>query len=351
MSERQQRPTRLLRRLIVVGGLMLVGLTILVEISPTAEQPTPTPTRTPVQTPTATNTPFPTTTPTPTTLPSATPRPTATPVPATPTPTTSPTPDATAENAGTEIIAAPVMRPDVQLAGRVAEETFFSTVTEEDEKYRIYLPPGYDETDRRYPALYLFHGWPYDASHWDNLGIDEVADQGIQAGTLPPFIIILPEADPDGIYVNTAGGERSFEGQVMQDLIPHVESAHRASPSPADRAVGGISRGGVWALEIAFRHPGQFAAVGGHSPALKYNQAPTPFDPFHLIQQPGVEYLRIYLDTGDSDWAQESTRALHQALDERGIDHQFAVHEGGHTDALWAAHLETYLRFYTATWP
>ena len=109
---------------------------------------------------------------------------------------------------------------------------------------RAPVSPGYDQTDRRYPVLYLFHGWPYDESHWDNLGIDEVADQSIQAGMLPPFVIVLPGADPDGLYVYSAGGDHSFEGQVIHDLLPQVEAAHRVSSDRVERAIGGISRGG-----------------------------------------------------------------------------------------------------------
>jgi enterochelin esterase-like enzyme len=242
------------------------------------------------------------------------------------------------------------MQPTVQLAGRVEQHTYFSQVTGKEEPYRIYLPPSYDHTDQRYPAVYLFHGWPYDDSHWDNLGVDEIADLGIRSGALPAFIIVLPGADPDGLYVTTSGGDASFEGQIIYDLIPHVEATYRVSADRSGRAIGGISRGGVWALEIGFRSPHLFAAVAGHSPALKYNLAPTPFSPFYLLEQPGVGELRIYLDAGDADWAREETQALHEALNARAIANQFAVHSGGHSDRMWAANLSEYLAFYAAGW-
>ena len=214
----------------------------------------------------------------------------------------------------------------------------------------VYLPPDYDTSGRNYPVLYLFHGWPYDESHWDNLGVDETADAAIQAGTLPLFIIVLPGADPDGIFINTAGGEYSFEGQVVVDLIPHIDATYRTLTTREGRAVGGISRGGVWSLEIALRHADMFGAVGGHSPALKVNNAPDAYDPFKLLDQPRVSELRIYLDAGDTDWALEGTQALHEALDAKGISNQFAVHSGSHSDGLWAASVGEYLAFYAAGW-
>jgi len=340
---RQSLKPWLLRGLAVAALAAIVILWMLAKPLPEAPAPTPTRTRTPTPTPTSTHTPTPTMTltPIPTSPPTRTPTPTFTPT-ATP---EGPTPIPT-----TEIVEAPVIHPGVELAGRVEQRTYFSQVTGLEEPYRIYLPPDYDTSGRHYPVLYLFHGWPYDESHWDNLGVDETADAAIQAGALPPFVIVLPGADPDGIFVNTAGGENSFEAQVIVDLIPHIDATYRTQTVREGRAVGGISRGGVWSLEIGFRHADMFAAVGGHSPALKYNQAPDVYDPFSLLDQPRVAELRIYLDAGDADWALDGTQALHEALNAKGISNQFVVHAGGHSDGLWAASLGEYLAFYAAGW-
>lgn len=296
----------------------------------------PTVTRSLIPSPTAEPTPIPSPTPSPTFTPTATP---------VPNPTSAPSATPTAVKTGAAQEATPV-----PLAGRVEQHTYFSQVTGEEEPFRIYLPPGYDETDRRYPALYLLHGWPYDEAHWDKLGVDEEADAAIVGGALPPFIIVMPGADPDGLFVNTSGGAGSFEEQVVNELMPHVDATYRALPTRGGRAIGGISRGGVWALEIAFRHTDAFAAVGAHSPALSANQAPWPYDPFNLLREPGVEALRIYLSAGDRDWARESTQALHEALDEQGIANEFVVHEGWHADPLWAGNVGEYLVFYAAEW-
>lgn len=280
-------------------------------------------------------TPQPTITPTVAPSPTPTQTPTEPPVP-TPSPTSGPPPSPT-----------PTSAP---LAGRVEQETYSSAVTGQTESYRVYLPPGYDQVDRRYPVLYLLHGWPYDESHWDNLGVDEAADAGIVAGTVSPFIIVLPSADSEGVYVTTSGGAQSFEEQLVNELMPHIDATYRTVQTRDARAIGGISRGGVWSLEIAFRHPDAFAIVGAHSPALSANRAPSVYDPFALMNQPGVDRLRIYLSAGDQDWAREATEQLHQALDAQGIPNQFVVHAGAHVDHLWAGHIPEYLAFYAAGW-
>ncbi len=272
--------------------------------------------------------------PTPVLTPTSIPTPTPTPIPPstlTPTPTPTPTPACT------------------ETAGRVEQHTYFSQTTGDEQPYRIYLPPCYDQTDRRYPVLYLLHGWPYDEAHWDSLGADEAADAGIAGGTLPPLVIALPGSG-ERLYVNTCGGDHSFEGQVVNDLIPHVDGAYRTWAGREGRAIGGVSRGGVWALEIGFRHPGLFAAVGAHSPALSVNMAPPTYDPFYLLGEPGVAALRVYLDAGDADWARGGTQALHEALEAQGIASEFVVHSGGHENRLWAANVAEYLAFYAAGW-
>jgi enterochelin esterase-like enzyme len=181
------------------------------------------------------------------------------------------------------------------------------------------------------------------------MGIDEAADAGIQAGALAPFIIVLPGGS-ERLYVNTSGGDQSFEGQMVNDLIPHTDDTYRTWAEREGRAIGGVSRGGVWALEIGLRHAKLFAAVGAHSPALSVNMAPPAYDPFYLLGEPGVTGLRIYLDAGDGDWALASTRALHEALTKQDMAHEFVVHAGGHDNRLWAANLSEYLTFYAAGW-
>jgi enterochelin esterase-like enzyme len=238
----------------------------------------------------------------------------------------------------------------VPLAGRLEQGVYFSQVTGAQESYRIYLPPGYDQVDRRYPTLYLIHGWPFDERHWDNLGVDEIADARILSGNLSPHLIVLPSADPNGVFVNTSGGAASFEQQLVNELMPHIDATYRSVQTREARAIGGISRGGVWSLEIAFRHPDAFGAVGAHSPALSANRAPPVYDPFTLLSQPGVEALRIYLSAGDLDWARKETGELHQALTAQGIASQYAVHAGAHNDQLWAQHIDEYLTFYAAGW-
>ena len=272
------------------------------------------------------------------------------PVPATATPTSTPTRRATLSR------QTPVATPGVEpvrcqeTIGQVADETYFSDVSGTKQTYIVYVPPCYDVTTTRYPTIYLIHGAGVDDIHWESLGLFEVMDEGIQAGKLAPAIIVLPGGDAE-LYMNTSGDLGSYEAQIVDELIPTVDNLFRTNPRPEMRAIGGISRGGVWALEIGFRHPGLFNIVGGHSPCLNLNGAPPEFNPLKMTDNPTLKTQRIFLDAGDMDDCRIGADEQHRALENSGVPHVYKIWPGRHENALWEAHLGDYLDFYTQTWP
>ncbi len=317
--------------MLVLGAALAVAWARAIAQSPDSD-PWPVPT---VVTPTATVQSLAISTPQP---PTRTPRPTATLLAATPTHRSPlPTPDT---------IDAPRCK---ETAGRTVVETYLSRVSGTEESYRVYLPPCYDRTDTRYPTLYLFHGSDDDDTHWQNLGLFDVMDEGLRAGRFSPAIIVLPDGNAN-LYMNTSGGPDSYEAQIVDDLVPLVDRTYRTDAQRKKRAIGGISRGGVWSLEIGFLHPDLFAIVGGHSAALNVNKAPPALDPVQLTYLPSLKTQHIWLDAGETDYVRPGVERLHQALEEYDVPHTYQVWPGAHEDALWAAHLADYLEFYTQTW-
>jgi len=273
-------------------------------------------------------------------------------MPATLAPTTTPTPSPTAVPTA---LPSPTPTPTPfscpYLSGRTESGTLVSKTMREQVRFLAHLPPCYDDyPDNAFPVLYMLHGWPFDERHWITLGIDKLADDWISRGIVGPFIVVLPGVSSDGLYVNSSGGPWSFEGMFVDELLPYIDQTYRTWRTPAGRAIGGISRGGVWSLEIALRHQDLFIIAGGHSPALALNRPLPQYDPFLLARQ-GVAGMRFYLDAGNLDWARDSTLKFYDVLVEYGADATYQVHEGGHVDALWRSGLMDYIDFYTLTWP
>jgi enterochelin esterase-like enzyme len=225
----------------------------------------------------------------------------------------------------------------------------FNSKTGNGISYRVYLPPCYSNNGRTYPTLYMLPGNIHTDSIWDDLGLDEEAERGISQKELPPFIAVMVAGG--SLANNTSGGPGSYESFFFDEFLPYIEATYCAWPDANGRAIGGMSRGGYWALEIAFRHADAFASVGGHSAALlDFNGGPA-INPLDTGLNNDLGDLRIYLDVGQDDWLIDNVRSLHEQMAAIGREHTWVLNEGYHEDGYWGAHVSEYLAWYTAPWP
>ena len=267
--------------------------------------------------------------------------PAATDIPATATPAPTVTATATAT-------ATPVPSPTpCALPGQI-ETGYFDSIYAGRISYRVYLPPCYSDSGRTYPTLYMLPGNIYTDSIWDELGLDEAAEAGIHDKSIPPMLIAMLSG---GSLANTtSGGPSSYESFMLEEFIPFFEGNYCAMPNSSGRAIGGMSRGGYWALEIAFRHPDDFISVGGHSAALvDYNGGPN-INPSDTGLNNDLGDLRIYLDIGENDWLLYNVQQLHEQMAAEERPHVWILNQGIHEEAYWAAHLEEYLDWYAEPW-
>ena len=215
--------------------------------------------------------------------------------------------------------------------------------------YIAYLPPCYGHDGRVYPVLYLYHGSGHTDDQWIHLGLAQHIDQGIKEGRYPPFVIIMP--DGGAWHDRTSGGERSIEGVTTQDLIPFVDDNFCSWDAADGRSIGGISRGGYWALMLAFRHPDLFAAVSGHSSQLRLSTDPEPYNPLASFRTANLTDLRIWMDWGEADFLRAGQETLHELLMDAGIPHRSKISSGGHANYYWFEHLREYLDWHAESWP
>jgi len=213
---------------------------------------------------------------------------------------------------------------------------------------RIYLPPCYGIEGQTYPTLYMLGGNIHTEAFWDDLGLDETAEQLILERQIPPLMIIMP--DGGTVANNTSGGPGSYETVILNDLVPFIENNYCAETNPTFRAIGGVSRGGYWALEIAFRFPDQFTSVGGHSAALLDIAAGPEINPQHTGLSNELGDLRLYLDIGQNDSVIYNIRKLHEEMAANGVTHTWILNEGAHNEVYWSSHLVDYLTWYSAPW-
>lgn len=229
--------------------------------------------------------------------------------------------------------------------GRVEQVEYSSQIVGEYIPVLVYLPPCYN-MDAQYPALYLLHGKPQDQNHWLILGVDQAAERLFAGGEIPGLIMIMPE-QPEPLFTQTDGGSGSYEGEFLSTLIPFIEARYPVDERPEGRALAGISRGGVWALEIAFTHPELFSGAAALSPALNMNNARPEFDPLRLAETSDHFPERIFLASGDVDSAAFDTERLHVILGQRGVEHRYTTVPGGHEGGTWKQLLDEMLLYLT----
>jgi len=216
-------------------------------------------------------------------------------------------------------------------------------------EYHAYLPPCYGHDGRVYPVVYLIHGSVQTDSHWLDLGLAHIIDEGIASGKYPPFVAIMPFSGELGNM--SSGGDRSIEGIIVNNLMPFVERYYCTWNEKPGRSIGGISRGGYWALEIAFRQAELFSAVSGHSSHLRYETDSARYNPLSTYATVDLSEIRIWLDRGEEDFLRVGQERLHESMSEQRIRHEYHINPGGHSDAYWAEHLQEYVDWHTEEWP
>jgi len=151
-----------------------------------------------------------------------------------------------------------------ETTGVIEKGVITTTLLDKPMRYNVYLPPCYQAGQtQRYPVLYLLHGQNSDEGQWLRIGVSSALDRLIVSGDIPPFIIVMPFD-----YSFKQPTEYKFEETFIQLLIPQIDMTYRTFTDASQRAIGGLSRGGAWAIRIGTRHPDMFGAIGGHSPAI-----------------------------------------------------------------------------------
>src|SRR5512133_3704952 len=104
-----------------------------------------------------------------------------------------------------------------------------SEILKMERKYAIYLPPGYETSNRSYPVLYLLHGSGDDQTGWVQFGeVQHIADEAINSGKATPMIIVMPDGNTGQRgYFNDIKGKWRYEDFFFQEFVPFIEKQYR----------------------------------------------------------------------------------------------------------------------------
>ena len=267
------------------------------------------------------------------------------------------------------VLLAPAGRPAIagEWQGRMLETTLPApSMGEAARSVRVYLPPTYGRTEaakRRYPVVYLLHGWPGGDGNWPGSGhAGETLDSLSARGAIPEVIAVMPNGNGIGRFgrqewLDSWDGRARMAEFVWQDLVRWTDRSFRTRPDSLHRALIGLSEGATGALNIALKHPDVFNACGGLSgqylmtedwgmkavwsegaTADHIREANSPALYIGRIARTARQQV-IYFDCGAGDEEVADNRAFHQRLQELGVAHTYNEFTGSHGWGYWKIHL------------
>lgn len=208
----------------------------------------------------------------------------------------------------------------------------------------IYLPPGYNK-NKKYPVLYLLHGIGGDEFEWLRHGHPEIILDNLYAEKkIAPMIVVLPNgramkndrAEGNVFDPEKAASFATFEKDLLDDLIPFIESTYPVIKNRESRALAGLSMGGGQSLNFGLGNLDTFAWVGG------FSSAPNTKAPEMLIPNPtetASKLKLLWVSCGNEDGLILFSQRLHKYCQENKVSHIWHIEPGKHDFNVWKSDL------------
>ena len=218
----------------------------------------------------------------------------------------------------------------------------------------VYVPPGYDENPgKRYPVLYLLHGFANDQNSWHRYGrANDILDNLLEKKAIDPFLVVMPlgyggaRIDGDGIGIPPEGAGRLvgdadlYQRDILEDVIPMIEKKYRTIADRKHRAIVGFSMGGGQAGRYGLSNLNTFSYIGIMSAGLGGGATTEPLKTLAADPKKANEQISLlWIGCGRQDFAFNGAKTLSDSLKQIGIKHNFVETEGEHHWRVWRRYL------------
>jgi enterochelin esterase-like enzyme len=238
--------------------------------------------------------------------------------------------------------------------GTVHRHFYRSAIAGDEREFLVYTPPGYDASARkRYPILYLLHGYSDDATAWTSVGCAHIIlDNLIARGKARPMIVVMP-LGYGTMDIVKAGWSRvrdpqlwrrnvdQFAGTLLTEVMPQVERRYRVATGRESLAIAGLSMGGWQSLTVGLNHLDRFAWIGAFSSGGVSTNLSEHFP--NLNPRANAKIRLLWVGCGKEDWLLGSNQRLSEWLQSREIRHTYVESPGGHSFRVWRRYLAEFL--------
>lgn len=231
--------------------------------------------------------------------------------------------------------------------GAMHHHVYRSRVAGDDREFFVYTPPGYDARGRkRYPVLYLQHGYSGDARGWlANAPANTILDNLIAEGKAEPMLLVmslgygvpnfLRRGNPDLSLLKA--NYDGFREALLTEVIPQVEKEYRVARDRNSRAIAGLSMGATEALYVGLNALNQFSWIGSFSAGGMLGDHNVAFPA--LDARANSQLRLLWIACGTEDPLIESNRTFRDWLTSKGVNFTAIETPGRHTWMVWRRNL------------
>lgn len=246
-------------------------------------------------------------------------------------------------------------------AQKVENVEIYSQKMDINIKNIIILPEGYENTDTRYPVVYLLHGYSGNETTWYKNTKPSLVKDAKKWGV----IFVCPDGKNSWYWDSPINSKLQYETYISKELISFIDSHYRTIALPEGRAITGFSMGGHGALWLAINHQDIFGACGSLSGGVDIRPFPKNWEMHKVLgnytenksiwnnhtvinqlKKINTKRLAIIFDCGIDDFFYNVNMDLHNKMLEMNIPHDFISRPGGHTHKYWNDAIDYQLLFF-----
>jgi enterochelin esterase family protein len=233
--------------------------------------------------------------------------------------------------------------------GEVRHHFYHSTLVGDDRDYYVYTPPGYEKGNRKYPVLYLLHGYSDDASGWSAVGrANIILDNLIWKQKAKPMIVVMPlgYGPVDAVIPRTVKVDNfranllKFRETLLTEVIPQVEKQYRVDARRETRAIAGLSMGGAESLTTGLNNLDKFGWIGSFSAGGMGEDYDVLFP--KLDESANNHLSVLWIACGTEDHLIETNRKFRDMLTAKSIKFTPIETPGMHTWMVWRRNLAAF---------
>ena len=216
--------------------------------------------------------------------------------------------------------------------GAVSQVYYKSTTMGTTRRMHVWTPAGYNASTDKLPVLYLIHGGGDNDASWPGVGrAGNILDNLLAEGKMVPMVVVMPDGS-----ISTD----KFPDELTKDIIPYIEKNYRVKTDTANRALAGLSMGGLETLDSFMAHPDMFGYINVMSSGWftnnkeMYEKGEARLKEIAATLNKTAKLL-IFTQGGETDIAYANGKAMLEVFKKCGIKYEYSEMPGGHTWHVW----------------